>query len=275
MAVRWAASWAMPSRHNAAHLVGWLNDKGRPWNTDAHVLPALASLKALQRLDTAADAARKRLGEMPAAEHTIEAGLATATGALDAVKARIQENQAGRRALEKEVAAVDTRLARFDDHRAAIKTNHEYQALLHEISTAKTEKNTIEDKIIVFMEEAETLAADLKAAEAALAAAKREGDQARAALTREKKALSEEVSRLTHDRGQEARGVDAGLLTRYDQLLKQRRGVAVAAMIGEMCSACHVRQRPHVAQQIRRNDSIFTCESCQRILYFDDAKAEA
>jgi predicted nucleic acid-binding Zn-ribbon protein len=136
------------------------------------VLPALASLKALQRLDTAADAARKRLGEMPAAEHAIEAGLATATGSVDAVKTRIQENQAGRRALEKDVAAVDTRLARFDDHKAAIKTNHEFQALLHEISTAKAEKTAIEDKILVFMEEAETLAADLKAAEAAVQGAK-------------------------------------------------------------------------------------------------------
>lgn len=238
------------------------------------MLPALQSLKALQRLDTAADAARKRLGEMPAAEHAIEAGLASATGAVDAVKARIQENQAGRRALEKDVAAVDTRMARFDDHKAAVKTNQEYQALLHEIATAKAEKNAIEDKILVFMEDAETLAADLKAAEAALASAKREGEQARAGLTREKHTLSEEVARLTHDRAQEARGVDAANLARYDQLLKQRRGVAVAAMVGEMCTACHVRLRPHIAQQIRRNDTIIACDSCQRILYFDDSKLE-
>jgi predicted nucleic acid-binding Zn-ribbon protein len=234
-----------------------------------------ASLKTLQRLDTAADAARKRLGELPAAEHAITAGLASATGAVDTVKARIHENQQARRALEKDVAAVDTRLARFDDHKAAVKTNQEYQALLHEISTAKAEKNAIEDKILVLMEDAETLATELKAAEAALASAKKEGDQARAALGREKQTLSEEVARLTHDRAQEARGVDAALLGRYDQLLKQRRGQAVAAMIGELCTACHVRLRPHIAQQIRRNDSIIACDSCQRILYFDDAKAEA
>ena len=252
-----------------------MNGKGRPWNTDAHVLPALASLKALQRLDTAADAARKRLGELPAAEHAIEAGLATASGAVDAVKSRIQENHLGRRALEKDVAAVDSRLARFDDHKAAVKTNHEYQALLHEIATAKAEKNAIEDKILVFMEDAETLAANLKAAEATLATAKREGDQTRAALGREKQTLSEQLARLTHDRAQEARGLDAALLARYDQLLKQRRGQAVAVMQGEMCTACHVRLRPHIAQQIRRNDSIVACDSCQRILYFDDAKAEA
>jgi predicted nucleic acid-binding Zn-ribbon protein len=39
-------------------------------------------------------------------------------------------------------------------------------------------------------------------------------------------------------------------------------------MKGEICAACHVRQRPPVAQQIRRNDAIVQCDSCQRILYF-------
>ena len=29
----------------------------------------------------------------------------------------------------------------------------------------------------------------------------------------------------------------------------------------------HVRLRPHVVQQVRRNDSIVQCDSCQRILY--------
>ena len=43
--------------------------------------------------------------------------------------------------------------------------------------------------------------------------------------------------------------------------------IAVAAMVGELCSACHVRLRPNITLQIRRNDSIVQCDSCQRILY--------
>jgi predicted nucleic acid-binding Zn-ribbon protein len=31
--------------------------------------------------------------------------------------------------------------------------------------------------------------------------------------------------------------------------------------------------RPHIAQQIRRNDEVLSCESCQRILYFDATPA--
>jgi predicted nucleic acid-binding Zn-ribbon protein len=39
-------------------------------------------------------------------------------------------------------------------------------------------------------------------------------------------------------------------------------------MSNGVCNACHVRLRPHIEQQVRRNDSIVQCDSCQRILYF-------
>ncbi len=237
------------------------------------MLPALASLIALQQLDTAADAARKRLAELPAAEQAIGAVLAAATAALDTVKTRLQENQLARRALEKDVAAVDTRMARFEDHKAAVKTNQEFTALLHEIATAKTDKDALEEQILVLMEAADHLTAELKGDERDLAEKRKEGGTTTAALAAERATLEAELARLAHQRTGEARGVDAGLLAKYEQLVRQRRGVAVAAMNGETCSACHVRLRPHFTQQVRRNDSIVACENCQRMLYVTVAAA--
>ena len=231
--------------------------------------PALAALIALQALDTAADTARKRLADLPAAEQAIADALATARAASDAVKAGLQENQAARRALEKDIAVVDSRLEKFDSHKAAVKTNHEYTALLHEIATAKSEKEAIEERLLVLMEAADGLAAELKAAEAAFKVEQTKAEQARAALVVERTALEAELARLAHERTQEARGVEPPVLAKYDQLLKQRRGIAVARMNGEICGACHVRLRPHVTQQVRRNDSIVQCDSCQRMLYFE------
>jgi predicted nucleic acid-binding Zn-ribbon protein len=238
------------------------------------VSPALSALIALQHLDSTADAARRRLADLPAAEQAIAAGIATARGGVDAAKARIQENALARRALDKDIAGVDVRLARFDDHKAAVKTNQEYTALLHEISVAKGEKTAIEDKLLVLMEEAEALAAQQKSAEAALAAKTSEGEKDRAALAADRKTLEAEIARLSHERAQEARNVDAPVIAKYEQLLKQRKGIAVARMSGgEICEACHVRLRPHVAQMVRRNESIVPCDSCQRILYFEPPPA--
>ena len=46
------------------------------------------------------------------------------------------------------------------------------------------------------------------------------------------------------------------------------------ALLGDLeardaiCTICHVRLRPQVFNNVRRNDSIIQCDSCQRILYF-------
>ena len=239
------------------------------------MLQALTALIALQTLDSAADAARRRLSDFPAAEQELAAKVAAAAAEVEAAKTAATANQTSRRALEKDVAGVDARLAKFDDHKAAVKTNHEYTALLHEISTAKTDKDALEEKILVLMDEADGLAAGVKRAESALAAIKKESDAARAAMAAERGGLDAELARLAGERAREAAGVDASVLAKYEQLLKGRRGIAVARMDGEICTACHVRPRPHVTQQVRRNDSIVQCDSCQRILYFTAPAAAA
>ena len=239
------------------------------------MLQALTALIALQTLDSAADAARRRLSDFPAAEQELAAKVAAAAAEVEAAKTAATANQTSRRALEKDVAGVDARLAKFDDHKAAVKTNHEYTALLHEISTAKTDKDALEEKILVLMDEADGLAASVKRAESALAAIKKESDAARAAMAAERGGLDAELARLAGERAREAAGVDASVLAKYEQLLKGRRGIAVARMDGEICTACHVRLRPHVTQQVRRNDSIVQCDSCQRILYFTAPAAAA
>ena len=237
--------------------------------------PTLASLIALQQIDSAADTARRRLAELPSAEQAIDLAIAQAAAAVDVEKASLAENHAARRALEKDVAGVDTRLARFDDHKAAVKTNHEYTALLHEIATAKTEKDGIEDRILALMESADTLTQRLKAAEASLAQARRDGDQARTAFAAERVALEAEIARLTASRVTEVRAVEARALSTYEQLLKGRRGQAVAEMRAGHCTACHVRLRPTVEQHVRRNEDLVQCDSCQRLLYFVPAPGAA
>jgi predicted nucleic acid-binding Zn-ribbon protein len=237
--------------------------------------PVLASLVALQSLDSAADTARKRLAELPASERAIEQQLSAARETVESVKAKQQENRQAHRTLEKDVALVDTRLARFDDHKAAVKTNQEYTALLHEIATAKAEKDAIEERILILMDAADGLAAELQAAEAALAETARQGGEARAGLVAERDTLEAELARLAAERTRSIAGVPAAIQAKYEQLIKQRRGIAVAAMNGETCSACHVRLRPHVTQVVRRNEEIVQCESCQRILYYPAPDAQS
>ena len=239
------------------------------------MIPVLSSLIALQKLDTAAETARKRLAELPRAEQELTATLTAATAAVENAKAKLATNNTSRRELEKNVAAVDTRLARFDDHKAAVKTNQEYTALLHEIATAKSEKDAIEEQILVIMEEADAIGAEVKAADAALVQTRKDADSSLRMLGDERGSLEADIARLMGERVKATAGVPATVLAKYEQLLKQRRMIAVSEMVGELCTACHVRLRPAVAQTIRRNADIIQCDSCQRILYFRPPAAES
>jgi uncharacterized protein len=239
------------------------------------MIESLASLIALQALDTAADAARKKISEVPAAERALDASLASAKAAVDEAKSKVNDNATARRALEKDVATVDARMAKFEEHKAAVKTNQEYQALNHEIEVAQASKSTLEDQIIALMDEGDTLTAALKAAEAAFADEKEKAEASRAALHADKAAQEAEITRLSGERKTATASIPAALLAKYDQIARIRKGLAVTAMKAGHCTACNVRLRPHVEQQVRHNETILTCDSCQRILYFVPPVGEA
>jgi predicted nucleic acid-binding Zn-ribbon protein len=241
------------------------------------VLPALQSLIAVQDLDTAADTLRRRLADIPAAEKQLDQQVALAAETVEQVKQRLATNLQARREFEKQVAVIDGRLSRFDEHKAAVKTNQEFTALLHEIETARSGKDTLEEQILGLLEEADVIAADSTAAESALVATRRETDALRQALQTERASFEGELAKLVASRAATTVGVAGPLLAKYEQLLKQRKMVAVAPLRGDICGACHVRLRPAVTQQVRRNAEIVTCDSCQRILYAlpaPDAAAE-
>lgn len=232
------------------------------------MLEALTSLIALQALDSAADVARKRIGEMPAVEKALDKTIADSKAVVDAVKTRITENETARRTLEKETAQIDGRMAKFEDHKAAVKTNQEFHALNHEIEVAQASKSVLDDQVLELMSAAEDLVVQRKAAEAALAAVTADVEKQRAVLRTERTALDAELARLTGERKAATPSIPAPALAKYDQIAKSRKGLAVSAMVGGICTGCHVRLRPNVEQQVRKGDALTQCDNCQRILHY-------
>ena len=235
--------------------------------------PDLHYLIQLQQLDTELDGMRRRIVEIPAMQEAMAARLADQETAVSTAKQQLADNQAARREIEKEVSAVQTRLSRYKDQLMEVKTNKEYQAMQHEIATAQDAIRAQEDKILERMEEAEALNAALKTAEAEL---KRQ----EAAISAERTVLDAEASELekqVHEK-QSARASVAGQLSApalrlFEHVARQRKGQALAEARDGICTVCHVRLRPQVFNEVRRNESLIQCESCLRILYFVPAAA--
>jgi predicted nucleic acid-binding Zn-ribbon protein len=230
--------------------------------------PTLEQVIALQRLDSASHDAERRLAEEPERAARLEARLENARERVAAAKKRLAENQEARRAVEKDVAVHQGRLSKFRDQAMEVKTNQEYHAIQKEITFAQNEIKGIEEKILERMLEADELNAELKQAEAALAAEQKSVDADRKALAAENVELSAARERMAAERAAIVGTMDRSVLATFELVARRRNGVAVAEARDGICTICHVRLRPQVFNNVRRNSDIIQCDSCQRILYF-------
>jgi len=232
------------------------------------MLPDLERVIQLQRLETTAEEARRKISDHPQRAQALDDRLAAARSTLDGIKARLAEAQNKRRAEEKEVSTVQTRLAKYKDQLLEVKTNREYQAMLHEIETAQNDIKAREDRILETMMESDEMSANVKKAEAELKNVEKTVSAERQVLDEEVKALQAELDKTATARKALIAQIDRHTLAIFETTAKGRKGIAVSEARDGMCMICHVRLRPQVFNEVRRNDSIIQCDSCRRILYF-------
>jgi uncharacterized protein len=231
--------------------------------------PDLQRLIKLQQLESTITDARATIAAHPQRLADADSRLNESKQTVDAVKARVKENQEARRDLEKDVAVYQGRLTKFKDQLSLVKTNKEYQAMQHEIATAQSDLGAVEEKMLERMLEADTIAADAKRAEAALATRQKEIDAEKKELAQELTSVEASLKQATEARTELLKDLEPRLVALFEQVARVRKGVAISTATRDgLCALCHVRLRPFVFQQVRQNDAIIQCESCQRILYW-------
>ena len=231
--------------------------------------PDLERLVRLQHLDTAIYAARHTMAAHPQRLAEADARLREAQERVDAAQERLKHNTEARRALEKDAAVFQGRVTKFKEQLLAVKTNKEYTALQHEISTAQTDLGGVEEKILEQMLDADGIAADVKQAEASLSGQQKDVSVEKARLDKELSGVEAALAEALAARETLVAQMDPTLTALFDQVARARKGLALCAATPDgLCSACHVRLRPQVFQEVRRNDAIIQCFSCNRILYY-------
>ena len=197
--------------------------------------PDLEHLIHLQELDTAAERQRRRVADIPTLQAALDARLAERTAAVDAVKARIAACQAARREIEKDLAVVQGRLSKYKNQLMEVKTNKEYQAMQKEMSVAEHEIGDHETHMLERMEEADTLAAELKAAESALKSEQAEIARDRQSLDAERVSTAADLQRTTEERAALAAQVSPEALAIFERIAHGRKGQAMAEAREGLC----------------------------------------
>ena len=227
----------------------------------------LRRLVRLQELMVASDALAERIAAIPAEVARLEKDLLAAQEELEKARAAVQEMQKDRRRLEGELMAVETKIAKYQSQLLEVKTNKEYQTMLHEIETCKAERATHDERILLEMEETEKRGAALRVLEERLKEKRRATEEGKRRLDETAAALRREQEGLEAERRELAATIPPDYLDPFLKVARQRKGLALVAVRDELCGGCHVRVMPKLIQQVRRATGLIACDSCKRYLY--------
>ena len=227
----------------------------------------LDKLIELQKLDVAIAKLDAEARAIPKTIEALEGRLGKAREAFEVAKGRSDQLQKDRRAKERELEEAAQNAKKKQARLFEIKTNEEYSAVLKEIEALKAKSSQLETEVLEQMEAADLTTKTVAEAEGVFKAAQFAVQTERREKEARLAALQKELADLEATRSGQASRLDGDLLRMYSRLMKSR-DVAVVTVADGSCQGCGMTLTPQTHNEVKRNDRMFTCPSCNRILYF-------
>lgn len=189
-------------------------------------------------------------------------------------KASLEEAGRERRAAERELEAHEQKIKKLKEQQFMVKTNKEYQTMVHEIAAEEEKKDAFEDKVLALLEKAAEGEKNIKAREQKLAAEKARHEAEERKLLEEQEGLEREAAAARSLREGVVKGVEKANLRLYAKLREFHRGKAVVPVLEGICQGCHIGLRPQKYQEVKTNENVLSCDECKRIIYYLEVRSE-
>lgn len=230
------------------------------------VLEALAAVDAeLKELNDALNLEREGL-------RSKQTQLSSLDDRFERSRKSVEDMERVRNDLLGELRQMGTQVERSREKLSRCRTEREANAAQRELEELRKlyrdreqESEKLESLISQAREENGQLSTDRQKLSADLGAS--EGDVVGRLETSER-ALAEKLSA----RAELVKRVEPALYRRYE-LVRKRKGNAIAHTTNGTCSACHIAVQPMLFQKLLRSDEFGQCPSCARILYYRPPRA--
>lgn len=219
-------------------------------------------------------------GRLAQEARALPAEIAQAQASLAAVERKSAEASAAlsredslRTRLEREIAGLRQKSARFREQLDAVKTPAQAEAIEHELNFTATEAGRLEDEEFASLERSETLEAELAQARSQVELLAASLETVRTRVAGRQQELAAQLAALNAERETLRSTAEPDWLARFDRLFASR-GTGIARVENQQCTGCRMGVRPQVWNQLREGE-LLTCDSCSRLLYWDPALAPA
>lgn len=232
------------------------------------MLPILEKLLILQERDRKLLRLKAELQAVPPQREHLQGKVAKAQAEFETVRQRGKQLESERKRLELEVASKMDFIRKCETQQGATKKNEEYKAFQHQIDTTRLEITALEDDQLGLMERAEVVGREIAEAEKIAKALKADLDKQLADLAARESTLKQEVQVATTGRVSQGAEIEAGILARYERLLKTKGDNIVVGVPHGICGGCHMQLPTHVFNAAKAQQEVTQCINCSRILYY-------
>ncbi|MCM8770939.1 MAG: C4-type zinc ribbon domain-containing protein [Candidatus Omnitrophica bacterium] len=171
---------------------------------------------------------------------------------------------------ELQLATKEESIKKLQAQLYTLKTNKEYTAMLVEIEGAKADKSALEDEILAILENVDKVKEEEAKEKEKLSREESVFKEEKKKIEERIKEIEQRIAQLEAQRKIFSAGIDAKILAQYERILKNRQGMALAAVVNYSCQGCFMNVTHQIINEIKMYERLVTCGVCQRILYLED-----
>jgi hypothetical protein len=231
----------------------------------------LEYLIQLQQIDSKIRGVHHVIEEFPRKIKAAEAPLQDSQNILNRMKQQYDTLEKKKREKERALEDMNEKITKLKARTGEIKTNKEYQALLKEIETVEHDRSSIEDDILAVMEDTDALMKQIKTEEHQVSKNREKVEALKKTIEDEKAELEREQVTMQESRANVIASIDSEVYDQYHMLLKIYHGNAVSEVREEICQGCNMNIPPQLYVEIKKNEEIYPCPHCRRILYYRES----
>ena len=187
--------------------------------------------------------------------------------ANDRMETQLAQDREKRENKESYLVMCKGNLEKYEHDLMEVTNQKEYSAVLKEIDSTKREIQETETVILTLMESVQKQEGELEVLQGSAKELEETYTRAVQEFNEENKEKVKRKAQLEKDMLAVQKAIPASFMRKFTQIASRRGGIAVATIQGDCCSACNMKIRPQQINEMKRNlDTLYTCDSCQRIL---------
>jgi len=187
-------------------------------------------------------------------------------------EAEIQKMKSMIRIVEGEHADILGKIKKFESQQHLIKKADEYNAIIHEISTADRERLAKEQRLSDFYDRLASEEEALKNIKDNLKSVGESSKVHETEIFQSVEEINQEGQVLKNERDDLVKSASPEVFKVYERLLRNKRDRVIVPLENRCCSGCHIMLTAQHENLVRKGERLVFCEHCSRIHYWQESR---